>query len=96
MDATIDKFGRILIPKKIRQLLRLSPGQKVRLMLDDSSQVLELHVSEEASLQSSKVKISASGLPVIMNGNSNSRPFDTTTFIEEGRIAELDKKMGLS
>lgn len=95
MDTTIDKFGRILIPKKIRQLLRLHPGQKVRLMLDDRSQVLELHVSEKASSQSSKVKITASGLPVFMNGSPASQSFDTIAFIEEGRNAELNKKMGL-
>lgn len=34
MIASIDKFGRVVIPKAARDALRLSPGAEVELVLD--------------------------------------------------------------
>jgi AbrB family looped-hinge helix DNA binding protein len=35
MTVTIDKFGRILIPKKVREELHLSPDDAVELRVED-------------------------------------------------------------
>lgn len=32
MELTLDKFGRILIPKKLRKLLGLGPGSRLRVV----------------------------------------------------------------
>jgi AbrB family looped-hinge helix DNA binding protein len=34
MDLTIDKFGRVVIPKKIRERLGLKPGTTLRLDIE--------------------------------------------------------------
>ena len=31
MDATLDRFGRIVIPKKVRDNLDLGPGSQMRI-----------------------------------------------------------------
>lgn len=35
MDITIDKFGRITLPKSLRVLLGLTPGKKVNIQITD-------------------------------------------------------------
>lgn len=38
MDLTIDKFGRVVIPKKIRERLGLKPGTTLRLDIERQSE----------------------------------------------------------
>ena len=42
MEVVIDKFGRILIPKKLRKFLGLQPGQRLKLIADPSAHTLQL------------------------------------------------------
>ena len=47
MEATIDKFGRILIPQKIRKLFGLRPG--VVLEIEESGKEIRLKPLEKKS-----------------------------------------------
>ena len=38
MDVTVDSFGRIVIPKKIRDRLGIQPGAKLRLDIEEHDQ----------------------------------------------------------
>ena len=38
MDVTLDKFGRILIPKRIRDRLGLKPGIELRLEVNEGGE----------------------------------------------------------
>jgi len=35
MNVTIDKFGRIILPKSIRQMLGLTPGKEITIKVTD-------------------------------------------------------------
>ncbi len=35
MDLTLDRFGRVVIPKRVRDRLGLHPGSRLRLDVDD-------------------------------------------------------------
>lgn len=48
MEVTLDKFGRILIPKSIRKLLGVESGSKLRISCKDSHIVLEPSGIEDA------------------------------------------------
>ena len=93
MEVTIDKFGRILIPKKLRQLLGLQPGQRIILKADKENRKLavELPVSQDEV----EVEITEFGLPIIKNGKPEVKDFDTRAFMKETLMEYLDKKMGL-
>ena len=41
MEAVIDKFGRIVIPKKIRENFRLMPGSSIRIIEGKNEIVLK-------------------------------------------------------
>ena len=90
MQVTIDKFGRILVPKKIRELLQLSPGKALDLDVDQNS--LLLTVSEETEVV---IETSSLGLPII---RTHQKELDTTNlkeFFDATRAEYLDKKAGL-
>jgi AbrB family looped-hinge helix DNA binding protein len=93
MEVTIDKFGRILIPKKVREMLGLKPGQVLELITDQTSRKLNLRLPAESA--SMEVIVTDFGLPVIQNGPPTEEPFDTVEFIKETREEYLNRKMGL-
>ncbi|MEM8858861.1 MAG: AbrB/MazE/SpoVT family DNA-binding domain-containing protein [Chloroflexota bacterium] len=41
MEAAIDKFGRILIPKKVRKQLNLKSGDELEITIEDNRIILE-------------------------------------------------------
>ena len=49
MEATLDRFGRIVIPKKIREDLHLQVGSSIRIEEDDGKIVL-IPIEGEPSL----------------------------------------------
>ncbi len=93
MEVVIDKFGRILIPKKIRDMLGLKPGQMLELETDYPSRKLNLRLPADPS--STEVIVTDFGLPIIQNGEPSEEEFDTVAFIKETREEYLDRKMGL-
>lgn len=41
IELEMDKFGRVLIPKKVRQALNITPGSKIRGEIEDGKLHLE-------------------------------------------------------
>ena len=87
MEATIDKFGRIVIPKELRELFGLKPGSTLK--IDSSTEEITLKpVSEEPPLARKK------GVLVITAEVNESR--DIVTLIEDGRNDRIDKILRLA
>ncbi|NBC07987.1 MAG: AbrB/MazE/SpoVT family DNA-binding domain-containing protein [Bacteroidetes bacterium] len=94
MEVTIDKFGRILIPKKIREALGLKSGQTLELVVDRYTR--RLNVKLPADPEQAKILVEDSGLPVIQNGTAGQQTFDTIQFLKGTQEAYMDRKMGLN
>lgn len=93
MEVTIDKFGRILIPKKVRQRLGLQAGQALELTSDTDSRTIALQAPTGA--KSLEIVITDFGFPVIQNGESIEEDFNNIEFLKETQRDYLDRKMGL-
>ena len=94
MEVTLDQFGRILIPKKLRQLLRLHPGQRLELVTDQEKQQL-IAIRLEENTEPVKIVCTDSGIPVIQNGAAEQQGFDSLAFLKSTREEYLDRKISL-
>jgi len=92
MEVTIDKFGRILIPKKIREALGLKPGQVLELFANKKTSKIEL-----VSLKDVKatVNIKESGLPVIEFNPPVEMDIDVVEWIKGDREERTKKISGI-
>lgn len=93
MEVTIDKFGRILIPQKVRKLLGFTPGKTLHFATDLETKTIELSLGQEEGEVS--VKMDEFGFPVVDNGPSYPVDLDTVALIKEDREEYLNKKLGL-
>ena len=89
MEVTIDKFGRILIPKKIRQLLGIQPGQTLELIADEETKTIDLIPKEE---NTAVLKITKAGIPVFNFSSAEKTEFDVAELIRKDR-EERDRKL---
>lgn len=75
VEATIDKFGRIVVPKSIRKRLGLSPGDRVSIKVEKTA-MLVMPVFPKGRL------IDDDGLLVYSTGASLSQEMVDRTFDE--------------
>ncbi|MEL7161298.1 MAG: AbrB/MazE/SpoVT family DNA-binding domain-containing protein [Bacteroidota bacterium] len=92
MEVTIDKFGRVLIPKKVREQLGLYPGVRLSLRTDEPNCSLQLVAGE---LPTPRLEWE-DGLPIIRTYMPAPPSFDVVEFIKRGREEYMDRKAGLS
>ena len=88
MTVTLDKFGRIVIPKKLRDSLGLKPGAELELTVSESE--CSLHVSPLSS-PPFEIKTTDWGWPVIHYLDEEPRSFDPTSLITAGREERMRK-----
>lgn len=90
MEVTIDKFGRILIPKKLRVMFGLVPGQLLELFPDKEKAEIRLTPSNkfEATLTQTP-----SGIPFFKFQASEKVAFDVAELIKQSREERDDKIM---
>jgi len=81
METQIDKFGRIVLPKKLRDALDLRPGTKVRLIRKGRSIVLSAATAKSALVLEHGRWVYARELEP---------GFDFVTFINSERERRLD------
>ncbi len=62
METTLDEFGRIVIPKKIREELYLKPGEPIQLEILGNKIVLKI-IRDEPSLKIKEGVLVFSGIP---------------------------------
>ena len=91
MDVTVDKYGRIILPKSLRQILGLTPGRKVNIQVADGSfvatpvQIFKSVLVEEGHLSIIKL--------VDKNGVEKEREenFDFDNVLKQVRDERIDK-----
>ncbi|WP_264776765.1 AbrB/MazE/SpoVT family DNA-binding domain-containing protein [Deinococcus aetherius] len=83
----MDKFGRVVIPKKVREALNLHAGSKLRANLKNRTLTLE------AEARPYEIRYDEHGWPTIHFSQSVPLPadFDPVRDIREDRAAELLK-----
>lgn len=95
MVLTLDKFGRVLIPKKARQALRLEAGSKVKLTVDEATGTAKLKIQTDQEEGSSYIKYAEWGWPYLDVGPPTVESIDTVALIKSTRQDYLDRKFGL-
>lgn len=93
MVLSVDKFGRVLIPKRVRRLLGLQPGTNIELKTNEEEGLLIFRVPKLPAKD--EIILTKYGLPIIQNGPVITEDFDTVDFIKSTRAAYLDRKLGL-
>ncbi|WP_420458981.1 AbrB/MazE/SpoVT family DNA-binding domain-containing protein [Neolewinella sp.] len=93
MVLTVDKFGRVLIPKKARQALQLDAGSKIELTVDAATKTAQLRPQQEALPP--YIAYTDWGWPYLNVEMELPDDFDTVTFIKQTRQEYLDRKLGL-
>jgi len=63
METTLDRFGRIVIPKKIRNDFNLNPGDQIRIEEREQDIILKL-VEGEPNLHWKEGVLVFSGVPI--------------------------------
>jgi AbrB family looped-hinge helix DNA binding protein len=87
MNATaeIDKAGRIVVPKKIREALHLVPGTRLTLRTDGESIIVQQESRPRGLHRKNGILVYDAGpLP----------PLDTTDLVDEDRQARMDAVWG--
>lgn len=93
MEVTLDKFGRILIPKEIRKVLGLQAGQVLSLYTSEENNLICIQPKiEEAE---SPIRYTDMGIPYIDNGQASEDELDTSQLVQETRAHYLNRKLGL-
>lgn len=92
MTITIDKFGRILIPKSIRKELGLEPGNSIDLIVNDEKKGIFLQPKIELV---PVLKVDAMGIPSFSFGVAEPITIDFVKAIKEGRDEQDNKIMGV-
>jgi len=66
LDLTVelDKFGRILIPKKMRERMHLKAGEKVRLHLEGNTATLQAAAREPVLIEQNGFLVIDSDTPI--------------------------------
>ena len=68
MEVTLDKFGRILIPKEIRKVLGLQAGQVLSLYTSQENNLICIQAKIEQD--ETPIKFTETGIPFIDNGQA--------------------------
>lgn len=82
MTLTVDKFGRILIPKTLRQLLMIEPGDELEVDIDTTQPILTLSPKKDAD--EIRVELTDWGFPILVGGAPYPEDFDPAGYLKEG------------
>ena len=84
MEVTvkIDRFGRILIPKTLREVLGLQPTNQVTLKLVSAKNIL---LTPQVAAERPRLEIDEFGLPIFHFGTTDAMRYDFTAAIAADR-----------
>lgn len=92
MTLTLDKFGRVLIPKPLRQHLMLQPGDKINVVVNNEQKSLVL--SAKKADEEAKIVFTDWGFPVLHAPGKFPDDFDPATAIKDSYEAYFKQKFG--
>ena len=93
MTLKLDNFGRLLIPKLLRQFMGIEQGGKIEVHLDHETKSLTLRPHEPMEYES-EVVYDESGFPMIVTKKPFPVDFDTVEFFKETLEEYLNQKFG--
>ena len=91
MNVTIDKFGRIILPKSLRQILGLTPGKEIAIEVTDGGFIATPVVNTQPIL------VEENGFLFVQYHNENesisteNTNVDFSNILEEVRNERIDK-----
>mgnify|MGYP002779535110 CR=1 FL=1 len=80
----VDKFGRVLIPKKLRVRLGLEPGETLSSRVENGKLIFEPH---------GKLELVQKGKGLVIRGGKLMRDGDFASEVREERTAELLRRL---
>ena len=88
MDTTIeiDKAGRVVVPKQIRDTLHLTPGTKLNISIEGNQIILRHEAKPRGLYRKRGMLVYDSGLPV---------PSDAADWLKNDREERMDKVSGV-
>ncbi|MEO0731456.1 MAG: AbrB/MazE/SpoVT family DNA-binding domain-containing protein [Bacteroidota bacterium] len=93
MELTLDKFGRVLIPKKVRAALGLRPGMSISAIVNEEDKQLTLLPAPNAEDQ--VTKYTDWGFPVLQSSQHGQQDYgDAVSFIRETYDEYFQRKLG--
>ena len=93
MTLKLDNFGRMLIPKLIRQIMDIEPGDDLEVLVDEATRKVTLRKSPK--IDDAVLTINDWGFPVVKLGLSEKVDFDVSAHVHSIRQEYLDRKFGL-
>jgi AbrB family looped-hinge helix DNA binding protein len=81
----IDKAGRVVVPKQIRDTLHLIPGTKLNIRIEGNEIILKHEAKPRGLYRKRGVLVYDSGLPV---------PAEVVDWLKEDREERMDKVSG--
>ena len=82
MTLSMDKFGRILIPKKVRAALNLHPGSALSLELSEDSRRAYIEAEQP---NEPKLRIDELGIPTVFFDTEETMKYDFVEAIRKDR-----------
>lgn len=82
MTLTIDKFGRIVIPKALRKSMNLEPGDELLVELIPDAPMISLTIKPKRS--EIKIEYTDWGFPTITGGEPYPEDFDFQNVTKSG------------
>ncbi len=95
MTVTIDKFGRVLIPKHVRTRIGLQAGDQLELEVSDAERSVALHPTAGTKTAVTRIEMTDWGWPVLVTDPPMTVDFDVVEMIRQGREERADKVLGL-
>ena len=80
MTLKMDNFGRVLIPKMLRQMLRIEPGGEI--FIEINTDKLELLLKPMPATRKDGLTFTSQGLPVLTGGDPFPTDYDTVADIK--------------
>jgi len=97
MTLTIDKFGRVLIPKSLRQHLHVEPGDELQVEIKNETPAIILSCKPTQTEEyDAEIIYTDWGLPMIKTSGSFPENYDTVTAIKQNYQEYFDRKFGNS
>lgn len=93
MTLKVDKFGRILIPKVLRQAISIEPGDKVSIQIDGSNR--QFSIRKARTLDDAVLSTTSWGFPTVSLSLPQKVDFNVSDYVHSVRQDYLDRKFGL-